>query len=166
MNDIKKVFLDTSFFIRLLNPKETDHQNALTYFRRFTTEGVELYLSSIVVAEYGIKGNTAHFPYPFLQLVPFNFNHAKLTATFARAAYEARRKGALEVSKRVVIPNDTKLMAQAETEKADLFIGRDDNFFSVHKFLKGQGLASFSYLDLRTAPNEFYGELDLKIPEG
>lgn len=165
MNDIKKVFLDTSFFIRLLNPKETDHLNALTYFRRFTSEKVELCLSSIVVAEYGIRGNVAHFPYPFLQLIPFNFGHAKLTATFARAAYEARRKGAIALEKRVVIPNDTKLMAQAEKEGADLFIGRDDNFFSVHKFLNEQGLASFKYLDLRTPPNEFYGELDLKIPE-
>ncbi len=165
MNDIKKVFLDTSFFIRLLNPKEADHQNALTYFRRFTNDKIELCLSAIVVAEFGIKGNIAHFPYPYLQLVPFNFDHAKLTTTFARIAYEARRKGALEVGKRVVIPNDTKLMAQAEKEGADLFIGRDDNFDSVHNFLKENKLVSYNYLDLRTPPNEFYGELDLKIPE-
>lgn len=165
MNDIKKVFLDTSFFIRLLNPKESDHQNALTYFRRFTNEKVKLYLSSIVVAEYGIRGNTSLLPYPLLELVPFNFDHAKLTSTFARAAYEAKKKGALEVGKRVVIPNDTKLMAQAEQEGADLFIARDSNFNSVHKFLNDKGLVSYKYLDLRIPPNEFYGELDLKIHE-
>ncbi|MEM6316771.1 MAG: PIN domain-containing protein [Bacteroidota bacterium] len=164
MNKIKKVFLDTSFFIRLLNPKEANHINALTYFRRFNRDKVEMCLSSIVVAEYGIGGNIAHFPYPFVQLIPFNFDHAKMTATFAKAAYEARRKGALEVGKRVIILNDTKLMAQAQIEEADLFVGIDDNFLSVYKFLKSQGLASFNYLDLRTPPNEFYGELDLKIP--
>lgn len=162
MNDIKKVFLDTSFFIRLLNSKETNHQNALAYFRYFTNKNIELCLSSIVIAEYGIRGNISHFPYPFLHLIPFNFDHAKLTATFARTAYDARKKGALVVDKRIVIPNDTKLMAQAEKEGADLFIARDDNFFSVHKFLKDQGLITFKYLDLRTPPNEFNEELNLK----
>ena len=65
----------------------------------------------------------------------------------------------MSVSSRVVIPNDTKLFAQAAAEQATLFIGRDDNCQSVCNFLKEKGLAQFSYLDLRTAPSEYFGEL-------
>jgi predicted nucleic acid-binding protein len=132
---IKRVFLDTSFLIRLLNQEDPDHANARAYFKRFQKDEVSLLLSTIAMAEYGIGDEINHLPFRQTQVIPFNSNNARLTATFARAAYKARRKGAVALEKRVVIPNDTKLMAQAQEEKADIFITRDDNCTILHNFL-------------------------------
>ena len=159
MSDHKKIFLDTSFFIRLTNKTDEHHANARAYFQRFVKEEAVFLTSTIVVAEYGIGAPIQTLPFRSFRLLPFNFEHAEVTAQFAKAAYEARRKGAVNVSGRVVIPNDTKLFAQAAVEQVTLFIGRDDNCQSVCHFLKEKGLAQFSYLDLRIPPSEYFGEL-------
>lgn len=159
MSDQKKIFLDTSFFIRLTNKADEHHAHARAYFQRFDQAKAEFLISTIVVAEYGIGAPIQTLPFRSLRLLPFNFEHAKLAADFAKAAYAARRKGAINVGGRVVIPNDTKLFAQAAAEQASLFLGRDDNCQSVCTFLKSEDLINFDYLDLRTPPSSFFGEL-------
>ncbi len=74
-------------------------------------------------------------------------------------AFENKRKGVVALENRVVIPNDTKILAQAEEINVDLFIARDDNCEKVYQLMKENGLISFDYLDLRTPPNQFFGEL-------
>lgn len=155
----KRVFLDTSFLIRLLDANDPNFHNANAYFRRMLKEGAEFLLSTIVVAEYGAGGDIANLPIRQMRLLPFNFSHARLTANFARSAFAGRRRGAFNVANRVIIPNDTKLLAQAAVEKVDLFIGRDDNCESVWNFLKENDDLQFRYLDLRTPPETFFGEL-------
>lgn len=151
--------MDTSFLIRLLDEADEDHNHALSYYRRFRNEKVELLLSSIVMAEYGVKDDIDNLPIQVSKVVSFNPDHARLAAAFSKAAYEARRKGRVVLEHRVVIPNDTKLLAQAQIEKVDLFIARDNNCTTVHKFLKEKGLVNFKMIDLRTPPNQFFGEL-------
>lgn len=111
---IKKVFFDTSFFIRLYKTDDPDHQNAKAYYRRFRERDAEFFLSTIVAAEFGTGAE---------------------------------------------IPNDTKILAQAEEIGANLFIARDDNCEKVYTLMKDNGLLSFEYLDLRTPPTEFFSEL-------
>lgn len=154
-----KIFLDTSFFIRLTNKADEHHANARAYFRRFSQGGAEFLVSTIVVAEYGIGAPIQTLPFRSFRLLPFNLDHAELAAQFAKQAYEAKRKGAMQVGGRVVIPNDTKLFAQAAVEQAALFIGRDDNCKSVCNFLKDAKQIRFDYLDLRTPPAEHFGVL-------
>ena len=101
IENIENVFLDTSFMIRLLNIGDPDHQNALHYFKRFRDNKSKIYFSTIAVAEYCVGGSSSTLPYTFLTLIPFNFDHAKLTATFAKAAFEAKRKGSIELEHRV-----------------------------------------------------------------
>ncbi len=158
-SEARKIFLDTSFLNRLAQRTDPDHENAKNYYRRFRDGGSKFLISTIVVAEYGVGAPITSLPLRDAQLIPFNFSHAQLTAEFAKAAFEARRQGVLKLEKRVVIPNDTKLLAQAESEKVDLFIGRDDNCEAVWRFLKVQGFINFDYLDLRTPPSEHFGEL-------
>ncbi|MEN0007063.1 MAG: PIN domain-containing protein [Bacteroidota bacterium] len=157
--NIQRVFLDTSFFIRLFKTDDPDHTNAKIYFTRFRDQNAMLFLSTIVAAEYGIKGNIDKLPFRFLQVVPFNISHAQKTALLARNAFEKRQKGILQLEKRVVIPNDTKILAQAEEVGTDLFIARDDNCEKVYRSMKEDGLITFSYLDLRTPPSTFFSEL-------
>lgn len=156
---VKKVFLDTSFFIRLYKTDDPDHENAITYWRRFRENDCELYLSTIVAAEFGTGGPIKKLPYKYVIVLPFNLNHAERAAALAQVAFENKKKGAVKLENRIVIPNDTKILAQAEEINADLFIARDDNCEKVYRSMKEEGLLSFDYLDLRTPPNQFFGEL-------
>ena len=54
MNGIKSVLLDCSFCIRLLKRDEEFHENCVEYFRYFTENHIEMYLSTIVVSEYSV----------------------------------------------------------------------------------------------------------------
>ncbi|MEY4107035.1 MAG: hypothetical protein RL181_1377 [Bacteroidota bacterium] len=156
---VKKVFFDTSFFIRLYKSDDPDHENAKAYWRRFREEGCELFLSTIVAAEFGTGGAIKNLPYKYVTVLPFNISHAERAATLAMVAFENKRKGVVELENRVVIPNDTKILAQAEEINSDVFIARDDNCEKVYQLMKENGLLSFDYLDLRTPPNHFFGEL-------
>lgn len=157
--EIKKVFLDTSFLIRMTDNNDEHYANAQTYFKRFQEKDVTFFLSTIAIAEYGTGDDISHLPFKFCKTLPFNVNHAKVAALFAKTAFEAKRKGAISLEGRVIIPNDTKLLAQAEVEKADIFLARDENFQKLAQFLKEKGLISFEFLDIRRAPGEFFGEL-------
>jgi len=158
-NSVKKIFLDTSFFVRLLKTDTPEHQNARTYFRRFRSENIELLLSTIVAAEYGVGADIRLLPYRDITVLPFNLNHANRSSELAKLAFENKRKGAIVLENRVVIPNDTKLLAQAEEAGADLFIARDDNCEKVYKLMKSNGLLTFDYLDLKTTPSVYFQEL-------
>ena len=158
---VSKVFLDTSFFIRLADPADLDHANARVYFEHFMQQSDVICLSTIVAAEYGIGDSVDHLPLALakVRIVPFNLIHARKAAEFARACFEARRKGSVIVDKRVVIPNDTKILAQAQIERVDYFVGRDGNCEAVCSFLQKEKLVDFAYLDLRRSLSEFTGTL-------
>jgi len=160
MQDRKqRVFFDTSFFIRLYKQDDPDHKNARNYWERFRKENYEMFLSTIVAAEFGAGGAIKQLPYKYVTVLPFNINDAERSSVFAQVAFENKRRGVIKLENRVVIPNDTKILAQAEEIKADLFIARDDNCRTVYQLMKDNDLLSFNYLDLRTPPNEYFSEL-------
>lgn len=158
---ISRIFLDTSFFIRLYTPEYPDHANARAYLEYFLLYSDVILLSTVVAAEFGVGESIDSLPLDNfkVRVVPFNLVHARQAAIFARHAYEARRKGSVITGKRVVIPNDTKILAQAQVEQTDCFLGRDDNCESVCKFLREAGLITFSYVDIRTDPRLLTGQL-------
>jgi predicted nucleic acid-binding protein len=99
MKDKKlKVFFDTSFFIRLFKSDDPDHAKARAYWSRFRKEGSELFLSTIVAAEFGVAGTIKHLPYKYVTVLPFNLNHAERSSAMAQLAFENKRKGALQVA--------------------------------------------------------------------
>jgi predicted nucleic acid-binding protein len=49
------ILLDTSFCIRLLKSNDDLHLNSKDYFNYFLEKKIEIYLSSIVIAEYSVK---------------------------------------------------------------------------------------------------------------
>ncbi|WNJ21522.1 type II toxin-antitoxin system VapC family toxin [Pontibacter sp. G13] len=154
-----RVFLDTSFFVRLLDSTDEYHHFAKTYFTKFIQDDVEVITSTIVLAEFGVKESIHFLPLDVLKILSFDYRHAEVCALFAKSAYEAKRKGAIDLKHRVLIPNDTKLFAQAEVQQATIFLGRDDGAKKVMEFLLSESLMSCQYVDLRTPPNEFFGEL-------
>jgi hypothetical protein len=105
------VLLDTSFFIRLLNENDSLHSNALGYFKYFLEKDITLKCSTISIAEYCVRGSFDELPWRNLQVVPFNFNHGVKAGEFAKIIFTEKNK--IDLNNRNIIPNDSKLFAQA-----------------------------------------------------
>lgn len=108
------ILLDTSFFIRLLNDKDPLHNNVLAFFQHFLNEERVLKCSTIAVAEYCVRGERDELPLQNIEILPFNMNHALTAGKFAREIFAIRNQ--LDLSTRLIVPNDNKLFAQAHVE--------------------------------------------------
>lgn len=156
------VLLDTSFFIRLLDRDDPLHSNAIGYFKYLTENDFELLISTISIAEYCIRGDIHDLPLRNLQIIAFNLNHAKRTGEFARIAFEERANKKLQVNNRTIIPNDTKLFAQADCEKtATYYLSSDTESIKVYHAIHSKLNVNFKFIDLNTPYNETFGVFDL-----
>jgi len=156
------VLCDTSFFIRLLDKTDPLHVNAKGYFRYFTENDFGLFISTIAIAEYCVRGDIHELPLKNLQIVPFNLNHAQRTGEFAKIAYEARKSNNLIVSERILIPNDTKMFAQADCERAIAFyLSSDTDSQKIHELLKEKSMPKFQFMDLNIPHSQKFGLLGL-----
>lgn len=156
----KAVLLDTSFFLRFLNDSDPLFENADGYFRYFIQQEVNMVISTISIAEYCVGGDLNELPLRNLQILPFNLNHAKRTGTFARIAF--KNKGKLKLRERNIIPNDTKLFAQADTEEAiEYYLSSDTESLKIFNLLKKETDPGFQFIDLNTPYHQTFSILDL-----
>lgn len=157
----KAVLLDTSFFLRFLNDKDPLFKNADGYFRYFLEKEITMMISTISIAEYCVRGDVHELPLRNLQIVPFNLNHAKRTGEFAKVVFE--NKDSLKINERNIIPNDTKLFAQADCETAiEFYLSSDTSSLKIFTLLKQESKPRFQFIDLRTSYNETFGLLNLE----
>ncbi|HEY3874899.1 MAG TPA: PIN domain-containing protein [Candidatus Kapabacteria bacterium] len=151
-----KVLADTSFFIRLLKENDPLHSNAKGYFKYLRDHSGIILCSTIAMAEYCVKGQVEELPLKAVQVVPFNATHAIRAGEFARMSFAAR----VRVDERVIIPNDCKLLAQADVEQVGYYLTSDSRSRTIFEVLRtGLGL-SFQFIDIRDAVNETFGILD------
>lgn len=154
------ILLDTSFFIRLLNERDPLHTYALGYYKYFLENNMILKLSTISVAEYCVKGEMDELPLNDLQIVPFNINHAVQTGKLAAVVF--RHRDTLDLPDRKIIPNDTKLFAQADTD--DLiqnFATSDVESIKMFNLIRQHIPLKFEIINIRNPYNETFGLLDL-----
>jgi predicted nucleic acid-binding protein len=153
--------LDTSFFIRLLSPGDALHGNAKDYFRRFLRKGTILKCSTISVAEYCVKGPYTELPLKNLQILPFNFSHALKAGKIAEVLF--RQKNKLVTKDRTIIPNDSKLFAQADIEtEIEAYVSSDIESKKLFETVKKEISLSFQFWDLNVPANEPFGELPIE----
>ena len=158
----KAVLLDTSFFLRFLNESDPLFKNAEDYYKYFLCEKYDLVISTISIAEYCSGGDLSELPLLNLQILPFNLNHAKRTGEFARVAFQAKKEKALELKERLLIPNDTKLFSQADSEDSILYyLSSDSESQKVYEVLNSAFKLRFKFLDLNTNQGHIFGVLDL-----
>jgi hypothetical protein len=156
----KAVLLDTSFFLRFLNDSDPLFNNADKYFRYFLQNDILMMISTISIAEYCVKGDIHELPLKNLQIVPFNFDHAKQAGEFARIIFDNKQK--LNLASRNIIPNDTKLFAQADTEvKIEFYLSSDTESQKIYNLLRQINKPKFQFLDLNVPYAETFGILDL-----
>jgi predicted nucleic acid-binding protein len=155
----KGIMLDTSFFVRLLDKTDPLHANALGYFKYALENDFEIYISTIAVAEYCVKGKLEELPLRNLRILPFNLKHGTRAGQIAKLVFEHRNK--LQLSQRTIIPNDSKLFAQSDCEPEILYyLSSDSESKKVHNLVNKEGLnLNFQFLDLKTPFGEAFGVL-------
>ena len=154
------ILLDTSFFLRFLNDRDPLFKNADGYFRYFLQNEITMMISTISIAEYCVGGDVHELPLRNLQIVPFNLDHSKRTGEFAKIVFQ--NKGKLKLKERHIIPNDTKLFAQADCEKAvEFYLSSDTESFKIYDLLKKVASPKFQFIDLHIPYNETFGLFDL-----
>lgn len=156
----RAVLLDTSFFLRFLNDNDPLFKNADGYFRYFLQKEITMMISTISIAEYCVGGDVHELPLKNLQIVPFNLNHSKRTGEFAKIVF--RNKGKLKLKERNIIPNDTKLFAQADCEKSvEFYLSSDSESFKIYNLLKQEASPKFQFIDLNIPYHQTFGLLEL-----
>lgn len=117
-------------------------------------------ISAVSIAEYCVRGKVEELPLRNLQIVPFNIEHAKRTGELARSVFENKDK--LKLNERNIIPNDTKLFAQADVEESiGYYLSSDSESQKIYKLLKRESSLKFEFIDLNIPPSEFFGLLGL-----
>lgn len=157
----KSVLLDTSFFLRLLNDEDPLFKNADQYFKYFIDNEINMMISTISIAEYCVGGDIHELPLRNLQIVPFNLEHAKRTGEFARIIFKNKDK--LKLKERNIIPNDTKLFAQADTETSvDYYLSSDSESMKIYQLLKQSTSPRFQFIDLNIPYHQTFGVIDFE----
>jgi hypothetical protein len=156
----KAVLLDTSFFLRFLNDSDPLFKNSDGYFRYFLQKEIKMMISTISIAEYCVGGDVHELPLRNLQIVPFNLDHSKKAGKFARIIFQNKIK--LKPKERNIIPNDTKLFAQADCEKSvKFYLSSDSESQKIYNLLRQENNLKFQFIDLNTPYNQTFGLLDL-----
>ena len=156
----KSVLLDTSFFIRFLNETDSLFSNAEGYFKYFLQKEIVMMISTISIAEYCVKGDVHDLPLKNLQIVPFNLDHAKRTGEFANFVFD--HKKSLDLKNRNIIPNDSKLFAQADIiPSVDYYLSSDTESLKIYNLLKANLNPKFLFLNLNNSYQQPFGLLAL-----
>lgn len=156
------VLLDTSFFIRLLNDEDELHKNALSYYKYFLENDIVLKVSTISIAEYCVRGKLEDLPLKDIQIIPFNLNHAEKTGEFALIIFTHNNILSEKLSPRAIIPNDSKLFAQADLDNSIThFVTSDVRSLNTIKALKTGTNPRFDIINIDVPYNQTFGILDL-----
>jgi hypothetical protein len=134
------------------------HTNAKTYFKYFLEKEIEMYCSTISIAEYCVKGSVDELPLKDVRVLPFNFFHAIVAGKFAEIAYSQRESK--QLPNRTIILNDIKLFAQAHYESnISHFITSDGECSKIYNAIITGTLASFQIVNISHSLSSSIGEL-------
>lgn len=154
------VLLDTSFFVRLLNKEDRLHNFAKEYYKYFLENDIVMKISTISIAEFCVRDNIENLPLEALQIIPFNLEHAKTTGLFAKIIFEQKNSSNIEIRPRAIIPNDSKLFAQAHLDKTvQHFITSDSESGKTILLLNKEKKVNFIFVDINNPVNEVFGTL-------
>lgn len=156
------VLCDTGFLIRLSNPHDPLHANARGYLKYFLEEGHGIYVSTIALAEYAVRDKIGNLPMKYFRVIPFNIDHAQKAGEFANVVFSKREQMPAEITQRVIIPNDTKMFAQAEVTPAIThYLTADIRCVAVYSVIKDSSALSFQMIPLQDSHHQTFGELKL-----
>lgn len=159
MKEIKNVLVDNSFCIRLLKADDEYHQNTVDYLEYFLENGVEIYLSTIVVGEYAVGDNPDNLlSLNVFKLLEYDYLDAKISGEFTSELIH--NKELREIEQRQIVINDIKLFAQIKNRGIDAYITKDrKSLGKMIILLKESHALHFEFIDLSISLNEKLGRL-------
>ncbi len=159
MKGIESVLLDSSFCIRLLKSDADFHQNTVDYFEYFLENGIEMYLSTIVVSEYAVGDNPDNLlSLNSFRLLEFDYADAKFAGQFLAILRSLGKFG--DFGDRKVVINDIKLFSQIHNRNIDAFVTKDRKSLSkIIKPLSDSQNLNFEFIDLSIPLNDKLGRL-------
>lgn len=155
----KITMLDTSFLIRLLKDDDLLHSSAKAYYQYFLENSFLLYVSTVAIAEYCVRGELDQLPFECVRVVPFNLDHANQAGLFARTLFQAKGCGNYAPEQRLIIPNDTKIFAQAAAIGALYFVTADTKSSKAIDLLAKENGFSVVHVDIHQPLSSFSGTL-------
>ena len=119
-----------------------------------------LYISTIAVAESCVQGNFNSIPWRNLRILPFNLLHAKTAGSLCAVAFRKKKERGANFTQRQIVPNDTKMFAQAHSESfIHYFISADSEAKKVYDLINNEEQLRFNFIDIRTPFNITFSEL-------
>lgn len=156
------VLCDTGFLIRLNQPNDPLHANARGYLKYLLAENHTLYVSTVALAEYAVRDRIENLPMRYFRVLPFNIDHAQRAGEFAGIVFAHREKIPSEITERVIIPNDTKMFAQADVTPAIThYLTADRKCETVYRLIREKAETRFQILPLQIPHHQAFGELNL-----
>lgn len=146
-----------------MNDEDLLHKNAIGYYRYFLENDIILKVSTITIAEYCVLGKTEDLPLKNIQIIPFNLEHAKRTGEFAKVLFTENSVAKEKLKPRAIIPNDSKLFAQADIDKSIThFVTSDTRSQRTLATLRKGAAPNFEIIDISTPYTQTYGMLDFE----
>lgn len=137
----------------------------MVFFREFAKRGISMKVSTVAIGEFLVGNTLEDLPLRHIQILPYNFPHSVIAGRFAKILLDARKEKGLEVSPRVLIPNDVKQLAQADFESDIRYFVTSDSK-SYRKFtevISKTEEVHFEHLDINESDyHNFFGLLDLE----
>lgn len=156
------VLCDTSFLVCLNRSSEALHSHARGYLKYLMGIQAPIYVSTIALAEYSVRDSISNLPMRYLRVLPFNIDHAQRAGEFARIAFTKRNQLPADEAQRVIIPNDTKMFAQADVNPSIThYLTADQKCEKVDSFIREDTSVGFNILPLKVPHHLAFGELDL-----
>ena len=73
--------------------------------------------------------------------------------------YEEKKKRGASFGNRLIIPNDTKMFAQAEFESVQYYLTSDSESAKIYEILHSKGYVGFEFIDIHVPLSTRLGEL-------
>lgn len=155
------VLCDTGFLIRLNQPQDPLHANARGYLKHLLAGDHRIYVSTIALAEYAVRDKIENLPMRYLRVIPFNIDNAQKAGEFAATVFSQRDQIPEEITQRVIIPNDTKMFAQADvTESITHYLTADKKCEVIYRLIQNSTPIRFQILSLEIPHHQAFGELN------
>lgn len=156
------ILCDTGFLIRLNQPQDELHANARAYLKYLLAGDHQLFISTIALAEYAVRDKIENLPMKYFRVLPFNIDHAQTAGEFAKIVFSKRDQIPSEITQRVIIPNDTKMFAQADVTTAIThYLTADRKCEVVYRLVQQSVAVRFHILSLQAPCHQAFGELNL-----
>lgn len=99
-------------------------------------------------------------------VLPFNIHHSVKAGKMMSHVYEEKKRRGAIIPLRAIIPNDTKMFAQADVEEDICYYATaDSECGKIYNLLKTSDCISpsFRFIDISTPFSTYFGELDFEI---